>query len=561
MGKRISVNRFMGMSTSVPASLLPDNRAQYCENVDVREGALKPWGGSDATLTLTGADAPVKTLYRFAAVPGDFDGGNWFNWNEDVDVIKGPVPGDSLEMTYFTGFGDPKFTDNVIADSGGGLDLPNNSFLIGIPTPSGPGSYAVSGTPPATEDLNVNRTYAVTYVGARGEEGPPAYSASIEVGPEEQVDITSMPTGPGGNYDLTHKRIYRTAKGSGAARFFLVAQVTLATTSYSDTKTDAQLGVELVSQQHAAPPAMAHSIGLLSNGIVYMCKDNRLALSEAYLPYAYNALNEKSTDYPIVGAGNFGNTIVVLTERAPWMSTGSDPRSMNLIKIEDAKGCVAKRSIASHDMGVVYAAENGLMLVGRGGVVDLTRAHMTEDQWRAYAPSSMHGTIWNNFYVLTYDDGSAVKTLMFNIERPEDGFTVLPIAATAWYADRMSGRLHYTLGASGDPVIYTFDIEEESDSHSALVWESKDFIDPTKRPFTAARIIAESYTPTITLKVYHDGSLVDTKTITSAAPVRLTCGSGVLKHKFRIEVASSSTLTRILQVDLAETVNDLFKQA
>lgn len=62
--------------------------------------------------------------------------GFWFHWTDDVDVIRGPIAGDTSERTYFTGDGVPKVTYSPIATSGGGTNYPNNTYDLGIPAPT-----------------------------------------------------------------------------------------------------------------------------------------------------------------------------------------------------------------------------------------------------------------------------------------------------------------------------------------------------------------------------------------------------------------------------------------
>ena len=560
MGKRVSVNFFKGMELAKSPHLLANNESQDAENVDLRYGSLKPFPAGSLARTLTGTTTPIKSLYRFSFDPTDDDSGSFFNWNDVVDVVKGPVPGDTVEMTYFVGNGDPKFTDTSIATSGGGFSFPNNEFLLGIPVPSTAGSYAIAGTAPATEDLNVSRTYAVTYVGARGEEGPPAFSASLDVGPDESINITTLPTAPAGNYDIDRKRIYRTATGQGTTRFFLVAEVSIATASYSDTKTDSQLGIELVSTNHYPPPTGATSMVMLSNGIILIAKDNRLAPSEAYLPYAYNPLNEKVTDYPIIGLGSFKNTGVALTAASPWISVGSDPRSMNLVELKEWPGCASKRSVASSDDGVIYASKTGLILVGSQGVMNLSDQYMTIEEWRSFKPETMHSVIWRDRYLCTYDTGSTQGTLIFHLGKYKDlGFTKLTLAPDCWYADPANRILYYTIGTG----LYEIADIGAAANYLAAKWVSGDMIDPKSNPFTAARVIADTYASGVTLKVYHDDVLVTTKTVTSDKPFRLPgkpSGSRTQKYKFELGIGSTFVPTTILQFDVAETVNDLYKE-
>ena len=98
----------------------------------------------DKTHTITVIDANTFSLdgvdgTGFSYTSGGhwfFENGYWFHWGTDVDAVKGPIAGDTVERTYFTGDGSyPKFTKSPNAVTGG-TDYPMADFRLGIPAPA-----------------------------------------------------------------------------------------------------------------------------------------------------------------------------------------------------------------------------------------------------------------------------------------------------------------------------------------------------------------------------------------------------------------------------------------
>lgn len=126
---KISINKFSGMAPKITPSLLPVNMAQDATNCNLLSGALRAWRDMLDLVTPT-KDGPLRSIYRN-------NSGFFLSWNEDVDVTRGPVAGDTLERLYFTSSNDvPRITDADMVVSGSGTDYPNDSFVLGVPAPS-----------------------------------------------------------------------------------------------------------------------------------------------------------------------------------------------------------------------------------------------------------------------------------------------------------------------------------------------------------------------------------------------------------------------------------------
>ena len=114
---------FTNFQAAIPrfdSTLIPENAATEARNVYLRNRNLQPLLKPKPYKSTT-KPGDQLTIYRFAPTPGNASSGFIFSWPMDVDVAKGPVAGNTQELTYWTGDGYPKFTDNSIATGDGEL--------------------------------------------------------------------------------------------------------------------------------------------------------------------------------------------------------------------------------------------------------------------------------------------------------------------------------------------------------------------------------------------------------------------------------------------------------
>ncbi len=94
---RIDIPSFKGIIPRTAPKLLPEEAAQTADNVDLLSGRLSTIKDSSAVTTIS---ASQTTLYKY--------GSTWLTWEEDVDVIRGPINEDEYERIYYTGDDDGK---------------------------------------------------------------------------------------------------------------------------------------------------------------------------------------------------------------------------------------------------------------------------------------------------------------------------------------------------------------------------------------------------------------------------------------------------------------------
>lgn len=111
----INLRAFAGMQPSANPKALPDSASVLARNLELRFGDFRPL---PLPSSLAAASAGA-TLYRFHGSPAFITNPN------AVSYVRGPIPNDPLERTYYTGDGAPKVIDNI-----GGIRP------LGVPAPA-----------------------------------------------------------------------------------------------------------------------------------------------------------------------------------------------------------------------------------------------------------------------------------------------------------------------------------------------------------------------------------------------------------------------------------------
>jgi hypothetical protein len=127
------LDRFTGLRPRISPVKLQHGEAQIAQNVDTGTGDLDPWQDKQYVQSVT-IGRTSRTIYLFEN-NGD---PKWLEWDDAVDVARGPVKGDILERTYYTGdstgTGAPKMTNTALV--GTVAPYPAAFVYIGVPAPT-----------------------------------------------------------------------------------------------------------------------------------------------------------------------------------------------------------------------------------------------------------------------------------------------------------------------------------------------------------------------------------------------------------------------------------------
>jgi len=533
----IKVTQFGGVAPKVPPRYLQENQAQVALNCPTWLGNLQPIQDTSYIADFS-KSGTISSIYKFGQDNYNEDE-YWFHWAEDVDVVQGFINGDVTERTYYTGDGYPKVTNNELALSGGSTDYPVASYKLGVPKPTVAPICILGGTP-EEEALAETRTYTYTFVNSWGEESGPfsedpyPASAVIDVIEGENVTLT-LPTGVSGNYNITHKRIYRSTSGV----YLYVAEIPLSQGTYVDTLDPDALVEELPSLTWEPPRDDLKGLTGMPNGVLAAFSGIDVYFSEPYRPFAWPLQYAQSVGYPIVGLGAIDTTLVVLTKGRPFFIQGSTPDSMVVVEGDVSQACVSKQSIVSLNGGVYYASPDGLVALAPGGSRIVTQGLFQKPQWQALNPESIRGFISEDRYVGFYDTGVVKGGFIY--DPASNSFTLHNIHATAGYSDLETDTLYLAV----DNNLHKW----EGGSALTYTWRSKVFTMPDLVSFTCFRVNSESYPITIT--VYRDGQEHHSTTVESRDIQRLPVGYG---HDWEFELTGTGV---VFSVQIAQSPREI----
>ena len=376
----IKIGSFGGMLPAVDENLLPDNAAVYAENSFLYSGALRPLPKPKVLHTLL---APASGyVYRIPKTYADADYlyDSW--WMEfpspNTNVLRSQVFNDIHDRYYFfSDAGAPRYNTKARILAG------QPSFALGLNPPTVPPGVTPSGGVGTVS----GRAYVYTWVTLYGEESAPSPPTVVndKIDASYAITLTApLLSDQGVDRNITHVRIYRTVTSTaGVATFFFVAEQVCTDTTYTDTATDQEISLngELQSTFYTPPPALLGAV-TMPNGMVAGWTATDVWFCEPYHMHAWPAKYGQSVEYPIVGLGVVGQSVVICTQGYPVIATGPNPSFISLGVLTIFEPCLSRGSILAAPEGVYYASPSGLQLLAPGNIQNITREAATKDKWQ-----------------------------------------------------------------------------------------------------------------------------------------------------------------------------------
>ena len=529
---------FSGLNKKISPRLLPEDMAQSTENAFLDSGRLEglPVDVDDSSEPsshpASNISGTTKTIYKATS-------NQWFTFSDEVDVIESPIKEDQYGRFYFSGSGDfPKYGNSSTLFAGSG-PYPAATFRLGIPTPAAITSITVDNSSADAGAEVSSRAYLYTELTTFGEEGPPSPVTSSDIvdAANGSTVTVQLPAVTSGNYSIAKRRVYRTDV-NGVFRFVGDTSTTTAH-SITDTVLDASLGEEIESSDNLAPPDDSTSdhpdgpmLGLttMPNGITAGFSGNTLLFSEAYLPHSYPLANQLTTKDDVVAIASIASGLLVTTKGKPLMASGTDPSAMAIVEIDANLPCSNKRSLVDMGEYAIYASPDGLVLASNSGIQLITEQIFTRDQWQDYYPTNIDAYEYEGKYIaFTWDgtNGSSKKGFLFDPRGQKNAFVDLDFYATAGFNDREEDVLYLVIDGTLKKFV-------QGSAKRTYTWKSKEFY--TNRPISpgVAKVSAESYN-SLTFKLYADGSLKHTQTVTDSEIFRLPGGYRAKSFEIQLE--------------------------
>lgn len=453
----IQIDKFSGTAPKIIDPALLGNHAQAAKNCRFDRGGVAPING-DLTIQPSGLELTGDVLSMFLYYPNPLIETptyqvNFLEWITDVDAVRTPIANDSYERVFYTEAGVLKVTDKNLFTQVGD----NYPLVYKLPCPPAPvNALVASGTPVGSDPTLIEtRGYVYTCVNGYGEEGPPSpVSNLIDLYDGNTCNLSGMDTASGidAHYDLVYKRIYRiNMSASGTAQYQFVVEIAVATTTYTDTMLNADLGEILPSAEwDEAPAGITGLINLPGGVLAGVVPDQKIVcFSVPNYPHAWPVVYQKATERKPVGLGNFGQTTVALTEGQPYVITGGDPANMSAEKADIDYSCMSKRGIVNFGATVIFPAPQGIVAINPEGADLLTKDIFTVDQWKVnYNPSSIHAYPWEDKYIGFYyreQNNVAVFWGGFLFDPKTRDFVDLDFYATGGYFNPADGTLYLAI--------------------------------------------------------------------------------------------------------------------
>lgn len=500
------------------SSLLDDGYAQFSVNTFLYRGTVRGFRSSASVYTLQLAG--TMQVYRIPAdinVKQNFATSYWFEFADQyLTAIRSPVVEDQFQRYYFfPSSGSPYFNTlaNLIASApktgapGDGAAVPG--WLLGIPAPeTAPGVVPAPGTDEA-------RTYVYTWLNQFSEEGPNSPPTLVAEGAAigtYEITVTPPPPADQLNRDLTSLNIYRTVTdSSGNTSFYLVINLPIATTTYADNFTDAEItnNIVLPSSQYTIPPADLQGVVMMANGIMAGWSNKKeIWFSDAYTPHSWPVAYSITVPYPIVGLAAVGSSLVILTEGPPSIATGITPSTMSVGGLEANEPCISRGSIVAAGEGVYYASPNGLILANPSGTSNVSLYILQKEDWinlnpytfaagkysMAYVAVNKASALPNNGVILDHGAFSLATYLPAKQNTPFS-FLSLPGPIENMYNDELSGQLFFLTSTN----VFEWN-PETANALLPYVWRSKDYRLTYPQNLVAGKI-AFNIPPTVNIPV------------------------------------------------------------
>lgn len=452
--------KFGGIAPRFPERQLRLPYAQVAENIKMERGQLRSYGGAVDAFTdqtvVTGAD----TIVPYDKISGDTI---LLSWADDVDYVIRPVPNDSLNRVYWTGDnspnagGSPRMSDELTITGGDTTGpYPKQSYMLGVPAPEDEAFAERIQGEDVPDDAEAKgftpyyRSYTYTFVDKfKQESGPFAFEdgsalTRLKLFDGDMVRVYGLQGSPNQDADVNFEngliRVYQTDL---YGNYRLAAELPSGTQEVTFDHMEVN-GVTLPTITTEPADDRMQGLVMSSFNFMYGFFDNTLCASDVQLYHSWPSLYQRTTPTKIVGVVPVARGGLVICEGGVYLAFGSDPSNINIVPIDETKGCVSKRSIVNMGGYAMYASSSGVAVCDGSTVVNTTEDTILDLDWPTYSPESMTAIRHKERYIIFNDDY---------------GFALLPSAAE----DKLTNfTLKFTGGFTYDRDANWYYVEGES---------------------------------------------------------------------------------------------------
>ena len=251
------------------------------------------------------------------------------------------------------------------------------------------------------------------------------------------------------------------------------------------------LSIVLSSADADPPPSDMQGLVTAQNNILVGFTGNELCFSEPSKPWSWPARYRLVFPYPIVAISPLSGSIFVMTNKYPYIVSGSSPDNMSSSRIDAPFPCTSKRGVVNIGYGVVFPTYGGLGVYNPSQGIDLvTKAVQDWDTWGDDLDPS---TLVASFYAGKYFGSHAAGSFIFERDDKVGGYFVdTPATFSTAYYDAPYNRFYYISDTSG--TLSEWDAEGQP--LQPLEWKSKVIVTKDYMNLGAARVVADYSVPT-----------------------------------------------------------------
>lgn len=338
-------------------------------------------------------------------------------------------------------------------------------------------------------DLIQTRVYVYTYVTALGEESEPCPASNlVDWEPGMTVTLSGFQDDPGGR-NIVSQRIYRTQTGDSGTDLYFIAERPVSSADFVDAIAVDAFGEVLPSRAFNAPPDGLTGLISMPNGMMAAFQGKDLYFCQPWLPHAWPEAYVLTCDYEIVALGAIGTVLIIMTTGKPYIAEGTDPSSMQMIKMATNLPCVNPFGVVDLGMAIAYPSHEGLALATADGSVRIiTSSLFNREQWQLFNPSTIVAGQLSGRYIASYNsvnpDGTPlVGTFIINTDGSGAFLSRSNAKAVAFHYDISEGALYY-LTSSGE--ILRFDAPDGTPLN--YYWKSKPLLLSAPENFAVIRV-------------------------------------------------------------------------
>lgn len=328
------------------------------------EDALTKWNGSEL-FSITSMGARVVGLFQVTQGAGV----NYFVMaNGKIMRVNGATVTDLL-TGQAAGYYDGETLNSIFyAVSGVNANKKILSTLavqgVGIAAPGSACTAALGAVGVLTGDYSYKYTYKNSVT---GHESNPSPVSNVITTTTDQVSLTGIAAS--GDSQVDYKVIYRTTTG-GDGVWFRVAEITNATTTYTDNIADTSLA-EAVLEDSGVPPQASYVElynGMLAYAGLESPNQSRVAMSGVLRPEACDPDNvydlEPDEQDIITGMKRFGGSLAVYKRNRLFLGVGSSPDELNFVPTRVNEGSLGNACIIDYNSAHWYLGERGPFVFG-----------------------------------------------------------------------------------------------------------------------------------------------------------------------------------------------------